>query len=187
MHACGATKASSPANVANIVIDCGHDDWTWIDGEKTAGVVGTPQYGQFPTTAPTSIPNPLTNTPGARYGATGWTDKFGNLFLFGGTGFELTGNTTPDTLNAPLQDMWVCVAFQNGCEWQLVGGYDATPVGGGTNPPTVGSLISRLRSTRARSAAQSLQAALALRHGPIQAGISGSSADQRAVRPAQTS
>ena len=134
-------KGVVTANIANIVIDCGHDDWTWIDGEKTAGVAGTPQFGQFPTTVPTSIPNPLTNTPGARYGATGWTDKFGNLFLFGGTGFELAGNTTPDTLNAPLQDMWVCVAFQNGCEWQLVGGYDATPVGGGTNPPTVGSLI----------------------------------------------
>jgi len=134
-------KGVVTANVANIVIDCGHDDWTWIDGEKTAGVAGTPQYGQFPTTAPTTIPNPLTNTPGARYGATGWTDKFGNLFLFGGTGFELAGNPTPDTLNAPLQDMWVCVALQNGCEWQLVGGYDATPVGGGTNPPTKGSLI----------------------------------------------
>ena len=131
-------KGVVTANVTDIVIDCGHDDWTWIDGEKIAGVAGTPQYGQFPPTAPTSIPNPLTNTPGARYGAAGWTDKFGNLFLFGGTGFELTGNPTPDTLNAPMQDMWVCVALQNGCEWQLVGGYDPTVVSGTI---TVGSLI----------------------------------------------
>lgn len=28
-------KGVVTANIANIVIDCGHDDWTWIDGEKT--------------------------------------------------------------------------------------------------------------------------------------------------------
>jgi Galactose oxidase, central domain len=134
-------KGVVTANISNIIVDCGHDDWTWIDGEKTAGVAGTPQFGQFPTTVPTSIPDPFTNTPGARYGASGWTDKFGNLFLFGGTGFELTGNPVPDTLNAPMRDMWVCVAFEDGCEWQLVGGYDTTPVGGGAPPPTEGSII----------------------------------------------
>lgn len=149
------------ANVSNIVIDCGHDDWTWIDGEKIAGVPGTPQYGQFPTSVPTSIPNPLTNTPGARYGATGWTDKFGNLFLFGGTGFELTGNPSPDTLNAPMQDLWVCVTLDDGCEWQLVGGYDTTPVGGGTTPPTRGSLI----ITAAQQGGQSAVVAPASRLG----------------------
>ncbi len=96
-------KGVVTADVTNIVVDCGHDDWTWIDGGKTAGVdvPSAPQYGQFPTTVPTTTPNPLTNTPGARYGAAGWTDKFGNLFLFGGSGFELTGNPTPDTLTAP--------------------------------------------------------------------------------------
>jgi galactose oxidase-like protein/Kelch motif protein len=125
-------KGVVTANVTSIVIDCGHDDWTWIDGTKTAGVAGTPQYGSFPSTAPTSIPNPLTNTPGARYGAATWTDNAGNLFLFGGTGFELSGNPTPDTLNAPMQDMWVCVALNDGCQWQLVGGYDLTVVGSST-------------------------------------------------------
>jgi Galactose oxidase, central domain/Kelch motif len=134
-------KGVVTANVSSIVVDCGHDDWTWIDGSNIAGIAGTPQYGQFPTTVPTATPDPLTNTPGARYGASGWTDKFGNLFLFGGTGFELTGNPVPDTLNAPMQDMWVCVALEDGCQWQLVGGYDPTPVGGGTNPPTKGQTI----------------------------------------------
>ena len=68
-------KGVVTAAVTNIVIDCGHDDWTWIDGSKTAGVEGTSVvYGSFPTTAPTSTPNPLTNTPGARFGAAGWTD-----------------------------------------------------------------------------------------------------------------
>ncbi|HUE42414.1 MAG TPA: kelch repeat-containing protein [Candidatus Sulfotelmatobacter sp.] len=125
-------KGVVTANVTSIVVDCGHNDWTWIDGTKTAGVAGTPQFGALPLTQPTTTPNPLTNTPGARYGAAGWTDNFGNLFLFGGTGFELTGNLTPDTLNAPMNDMWVCVALDNGCQWQLVGEYDSTPVGGST-------------------------------------------------------
>ena len=137
-------KGVVTANVTSIVIDCGHNDWTWIDGTKTAGVVSppTPQYGAFPTAPPTTIPNPLTNTPGARYGAAGWTDKFGNLFLFGGTGWELTGRTPADTLNGAMNDMWVCVMIGGDyCEWQLVGGYDATTVGGGSSPPTIGSAI----------------------------------------------
>jgi hypothetical protein len=131
------------AAVTDIVIDCGHNDWTWIDGSNAVGVEvpSTPQYGKFPTTVPTSAPNPLTNTPGARFSAAGWTDRFGNLFLFGGQGFELTGNTTPDTLTAGMNDMWVCVAFIDGCQWQLVGGFDPTTTGPGTPPPTVGQAI----------------------------------------------
>jgi hypothetical protein len=134
-------KGVVTANITSIVIDCGRNDWTWIDGTKTAGVAGTPQFGAFPTTPPTATPNPLTNTPGARYGAATWTDSFGTLFLFGGTGFELSGNPVPDTLNAPMQDMWACVPFEDGCQWQLVGGYDTTPTGPGTPPPTVGQAI----------------------------------------------
>jgi hypothetical protein len=136
-------KGVVTAAITSIVIDCGHDDWTWIDGTKTAGVdvPSAPAYGSFPTTVPTSTPNPLTNTPGARYGAAGWTDKFGNLFLFGGSGFELSGNPTPDTLTSVLNDMWVCVGFGDGCQWQLIGGYDPTTTGPGTPPPTVGGAI----------------------------------------------
>jgi len=129
-------KGVVTGNVASIVVDCAHNDWTWIDGTKTAGIAGSPQFGSFPGTAPANIPNPLTNTPGARYGAVGWTDKFGSLFLFGGDGFELSGKTGgPDTLDAAMNDMWVCdMSFGDFCQWQLVGGYDATPVA--TVPPT---------------------------------------------------
>jgi hypothetical protein len=129
-------KGVVTGNVTSIVVDCAHNDWTWIDGTKTAGIAGNPQYGSFATSAPPTIPNPLTNTPGARYGAVGWTDKFGSLFLFGGNGFELSGKTGgPDTLNAPMNDMWVCdMSFGDYCQWQLVGGYDPTVVN--TVPPT---------------------------------------------------
>jgi Galactose oxidase, central domain len=132
-------KGVVTANITDIEVDCAHNDWTWIDGTKTAGVAvpPAPVYGQFPTTAPPTIPNPYTNTPGARYSGAGWTDKFGNLFLFGGDGWELSGNTQADTLNAPMDDLWVCVMTGDYCQWQLVGGYDPTPSG----TKTVGALI----------------------------------------------
>ena len=136
-------KGVVTANVTNIVVDCGHNDWTWIDGTKTAGTLAAPQYGSFPGTAPLTPPNPFTNTPGARYGAAGWTDKFGSLFLFGGTGWELTGKPSPDTLPGAMNDMWVCVMptlTADFCQWQLVGAYDPTPASGPPNN-TVGKQI----------------------------------------------
>lgn len=126
-------KGVVTGNITSIVVDCAHNDWTWIDGTETAGTISAPQYGSFATTAPTTVPNPFTNTPGARYGAAGWTDKYGNLFLFGGNGWELSGKNPPDTLNAPMNDMWVCATGGGDyCQWQLVGGYDPTKVGSTT-------------------------------------------------------
>jgi hypothetical protein len=122
-------KGVVTGNVTNAVVDCGHNDWTWIDGTETAGTIKAPEYGSFPTTPPTSVPMPYTNTPGARYSAAGWTDKFGNLWLFGGEGWELAGNTIPDTLDAPMNDLWVCPMTRDYCQWQLVGGYAAAGVG----------------------------------------------------------
>ena len=137
-------KGVVTASVSSIVVDCAHNDWTWIDGTKTAGTIAGPQYGAFPSTAPPTTPNPFANTPGARYGAAGWTDKGGNLWLFGGDGWELAGGLTQDTLNAPMNDLWVCVMIGGDyCEWQLAGGYDKTVVP--ANPPapatTVGAQV----------------------------------------------
>jgi hypothetical protein len=137
-------KGVVTASVTSVLVDCGHDDWTWIDGTNKAGVAvpSAPQYGSFPATAPTSFPNPFTNTPGARYGAAGWTDSSGSLFLFGGTGFELSGKSPADTLPFAMSDLWVCdMSFGDFCQWQLVGGYDATPVGSGPTATTVGKII----------------------------------------------
>ena len=56
-------KGVVTANVSNIVVDCGHNDWTWIDGTKTAGIAvpPAPKYGAFSTSCvlyPT-LPIPL--------------------------------------------------------------------------------------------------------------------------------
>jgi hypothetical protein len=122
-------KGVVAANVTDILIDCAHNDWTWIDGTKTAGTIAAPQYGSFPSSPPTTIPNPYTNTPGARHSAAGWTDNSGNLWLFGGQGWELSGNTQPDTLDAPMNDLWVCQKISDFCQWQLVGAYAGGGVG----------------------------------------------------------
>jgi hypothetical protein len=115
------------ANVTNVLVDCAHDDWTWIGGTKTSGIDGKPQYGSFPATPPATTPNPYTNTPGVRDSGAAWTDSNGNLWLFGGLGFELSGGTTPDTISGYLNDLWVCQLYFPGppairldqCEWHL--------------------------------------------------------------------
>jgi hypothetical protein len=146
-------KGVVTASVNSIIVDCGHDDWTWIDGTKTAGTIASPQYGSFPNSAPTTTPNPFTNTPGARYGAAGWTDKAGNLWLFGGDGWELSGGPNNDTLNLPMNDLWVCVMTFDFCQWQLVGGYDPTVVP--ANPPQPATTVGALVILNAQSEGQS--------------------------------
>jgi galactose oxidase-like protein len=130
-------KGVVTTNVTSIVVDCAHNDWTWIDGTNTAGTVAAPQYGNVATSTPTTIANPYTNTPGARYAAAGWTDKAGNMWLFGGEGWELSGNPAPSTLDAPMNDLWVCPLVGDQCQWQLVGAYD--PAAAGTS--TVGAEV----------------------------------------------
>ena len=135
-------KGVVTTNIVDVLVDCGHNDWTFIDGTKTAGTIGTPQFGNFPASAPSTLPNPFTNTPGARYGAAGWTDSFGSLFLFGGDGWELAGKTPPDTLHGTMNDLWVCdMSWGDFCQWQLVGGYDPTPITVNGVATTVGAQI----------------------------------------------
>ena len=41
-------KGIVTGNISSVVIDCGHNDWEWINGTKTAGTISAPQYGSFP-------------------------------------------------------------------------------------------------------------------------------------------
>ena len=52
--------------------------------------------------------------PGARYNAVSWTDSEGNLWLFGGSGFDANGN------GADLNDLWKFNPSTN--EWAWMGG-----------------------------------------------------------------
>jgi hypothetical protein len=66
-------------------------EWTWMGGGSTAGQPGV--YGTLGT-------NAVGNTPGARDEVSSWTDSSGNLWLFGGYGFDANGNY------GYLNDLW---------------------------------------------------------------------------------
>ena len=66
-------------------------EWTWVSGANTADAPGV--YGTMGTPA-------VNNVPGGRNGSVSWTDHNGNLWLFGGDGYDSTG-----TLSY-LNDLW---------------------------------------------------------------------------------
>ncbi len=94
-------QGTANSDIDSVVVDFGHNDWTWIDGSSTAN-----QYGSS-----TGIPSATaldTNTPGgARYPAT-WTGPDGNLWLFGGYGFSSVTTQAPQPWY--YQEMWWYVA-----------------------------------------------------------------------------
>jgi N-acetylneuraminic acid mutarotase len=65
--------------------------WIWVsggNGDNASGVYGTPGIGA------------AGNVPGGRYSASSWTDSSGNLWLFGGYGYDSTGGV------GRLNDLW---------------------------------------------------------------------------------
>ncbi|WP_416864109.1 MAG: MBG domain-containing protein [Imperialibacter sp.] len=73
---------------------CQEISWTWMAGEKESYTSNNPRYGEK------NVGSPL-NWPGFRAGSVTWTDQDGNMFLFGGYGFDLRGNV------GQLNDLWV--------------------------------------------------------------------------------
>jgi N-acetylneuraminic acid mutarotase len=65
--------------------------WTWVSGEDIANASGI--YDTLGTAAAGYV-------PGARQAATSWIDSAGNLWLFGGVGFDSTGAL------GNLNDLW---------------------------------------------------------------------------------
>lgn len=77
--------------------------WTWMAGSNIGSQQGT--YGSLAVPA-------VGNIPGARRDAISWVDSSGNLWLFGGTGYDSTGT------QGPLNDLWKYSAG----EWAWMGG-----------------------------------------------------------------
>lgn len=90
--------------------------WTWISGSNITNQTGI--YGS--KGAPTAA-----NTPGSRHDAVSWTDRNGNLWLFGGYGYDT--NDIVGTLN----DLWKF----DGSNWTWVSGSNSVNQSGnyGTN------------------------------------------------------
>jgi len=91
---CGVANGSGTANanVINVTVNCGHNEWAWMGGSNVANASGT--YGSLGVAA-------STNVPGVRnFGPVSWTDASGNLWLFGGSGLDSAGT------NGDLNDLW---------------------------------------------------------------------------------
>jgi hypothetical protein len=65
--------------------------WTWVSGASTINQAGT--YGTQGTAS-------SSNVPGARDWSISWIDASGNLWLFGGWGYDSTG------VQGELNDLW---------------------------------------------------------------------------------
>jgi N-acetylneuraminic acid mutarotase len=88
--------------------------WTWMGGSSTVthvqdGNGGMPGiYGEKGVAA-------ASNVPGSRHSSATWIDTSGNLWLFGGLGFDANG-----TGNGYLNDLWKFDVLSN--EWTWMGG-----------------------------------------------------------------
>jgi hypothetical protein len=80
-------------------------EWTWMSGSSSPAQAGS--YGTQGTASPA-------NVPWARFGAVSWTDASGNLWLFGGANYDLSGSDVGGTFD----DLWKYSAG----EWTWVGG-----------------------------------------------------------------
>ncbi len=103
-------------------------EWGWMGGSNSLGVGQKGVYGMLGTPAPG-------NFPGARYGASSWTDSGGHLWLFGGQGYDASGSLFY------LNDLWEFDPSTN--EWAWMGGRntgDESGVYGTLGTPAPGNI-----------------------------------------------
>jgi len=93
------------------------NEWTWMSGSAMSNASGV--YGMQGVAA-------AGNAPGARALAASWIDSGGNLWLFGGQGYDSTG------ASGSLNDLWKFNISQG--KWTWVSGAN-TAWAAGTPPP----------------------------------------------------
>jgi len=94
--------------------------WTWVNGADAVNASGI--YGTLGTAA-------AGNVPGARYSASSWTDASGNLWLFGGVGYDAAGavgNLNDLWKYTPSTGLWTWVSGGSGDNASGVYGTQAT-------------------------------------------------------------
>ena len=111
----GATGISAPVTVALYLTGPnGEFDWTWMGGSSTVPSAGVGQNGVYP-----AQPGPPASDaiyPGGRESPYMWADNGGNIWLFGGGGYDSAGNS--GFLNdfwefTPSTGMWTWVGGSN--------------------------------------------------------------------------
>jgi N-acetylneuraminic acid mutarotase len=102
-------------------------EWAWMSGSDTAGSNGG-QPGVYGTPGR----DLATNVPGGRDGLVGWSDSNGNLWLFGGYGYDSAG-----TLGY-LNDLWKFNPATG--KWTWMGGSSTVPISDGGQTGVYGTL-----------------------------------------------
>jgi N-acetylneuraminic acid mutarotase len=92
-------------------------EWTWMSGSNTVNQPGV--YGRKGVPA-------AGNVPGARYEAASWTDLRGNLWLFGGEGYDGYGTA------GQLNDLWRYAPSTG--EWTMMSGSNVANQSGVRGP-----------------------------------------------------
>jgi N-acetylneuraminic acid mutarotase len=90
----GSTPTPTPTPTPNAA-----NEWTWMSGSSTVKLMANGFYSQPGVYGTLGIAS-SSNVPGGRVGAISWTDGNGNLWLFGGNGYDSAG-----TLGI-LNDLW---------------------------------------------------------------------------------
>jgi N-acetylneuraminic acid mutarotase len=110
------------------------NQWTWQGGSNSppcSVVQGNTQCAQPGVYGKKGEAGP-DNFPGGRYSAASWTDADGNLWLFGGTGFDEAGQA------GTLDDLW---EFNPATKlWKWVNGDARLPGTGYGNPGVYGTM-----------------------------------------------
>jgi N-acetylneuraminic acid mutarotase len=118
----GGSGTTLSGNVGNVTVECGvPGQWVWEGGLKTVNASGV--YGTQGAAA-------ASNVPGARYDSSSWTDSSGNLWLFGGYGYDSIG--VLGSLNdlwrySPSTGLWTWVSGGSGDNASGVYGTQGTP------------------------------------------------------------
>jgi len=94
------------------------NEWTWMGGSNTVGANG----GQAGVYGTLGVPA-QGNIPGSRWSPVTWTDNSGNLWLFGGRGYDSTGVSW-----GHLNDLWEFNPSTD--EWAWIGGSNIEYVAG---------------------------------------------------------
>lgn len=112
----GNTTTSLTVGFLNDVwkYDIAQNEWTWMKGASVAD-----QNGSYGTLSVSSA----SNTPGGRRSAANWQDGNGNLWLFGGEGFDATSSAAN-----LLNDLWKFEPATN--EWIWLHGSNSANANG---------------------------------------------------------
>lgn len=112
----GAGTVSTDVVNANVVCV---GEWAWMGGSSTVGLNSGQAgvYGVLGTSSPTNI-------PGGREQSASWTDASGNMWVFGGYGYDSTSTS------GLLNDLWKFDPSKGTSgEWTWVSGSAVTPSG----------------------------------------------------------